>query len=345
MPSLNATSVLPNPLTPLAFLAPQAAYQETVTNYCTAGALAVLIWDILDNAKGDYRSIFQGKSRFSIPILAYILSRYEDFDPHLTWTNSSNTLTAAPIGDCIIFNKVVHSWCPISICCSALLFFFRLRAIYNRNQIVVATFFVFWIGLIVAALFVPLGISAGAIGPTRYCRYTAFKPSSYAGLIGPLIYDTLVFAAISWRLIQVASVEMSCRDTLHILFSKRGLPAFTARILVDGQLYYLITMLFGIATVALVYAPSVPIPLKSMGINPYLAVVNIMACRVFRNTRAGLIRESQISTSAVAEEKMCSNSPHRVIISIGQDTQMKRDAELSDVEHAHSLNSSKTAIC
>lgn len=90
-----------------------------------------------------------------------------------------------------------------------------------------------------AGLFIPLGIAGGEIGPTHYCHYTAFRQSTYAGLIGPVVYDTLVFVAISWRLIQVASMEMSCRNTVHILFSRKGLPAFTASILVDGQLYYL----------------------------------------------------------------------------------------------------------
>ena len=127
----------------------------------------------------------------------------------------------------------------MSISSSGLLFFLRLRAIYNRNRIVVASFFVLWLGLIAASLFVPLGTSGGPIGPTHYCQYTSFSESSYAGLIGPLIYDTLVFAAISWRLIHIRSVEMGYRDTVRTLFSKKGLPAFTARILVDGQLYYL----------------------------------------------------------------------------------------------------------
>ena len=48
-------------------------------------------------------------------------------------------------------------------------------------------------------------------------------------------------------------------------------------------------MLAGIATVVLLYAPTVPLALRAMGINPYLAIVNIMACRVFTRTRAGLI--------------------------------------------------------
>ncbi len=35
--------MLPNPLTPLAFLPPETAYQVTVANYATAGSLAVRI--------------------------------------------------------------------------------------------------------------------------------------------------------------------------------------------------------------------------------------------------------------------------------------------------------------
>ncbi len=38
-----------------------------------------------------------------------------------------------------------------------------------------------------------------------------------------------------------------------------------------------------------------------MGIDPYLAIVNIMACRVFRRTRAGLIRETGVSTTVMVE--------------------------------------------
>ncbi len=47
-------------------------------------------------------------------------------------------------------------------------------------------------------------------------------------------------------------------------------------------------MIAGTVTIALVYMPAVPIFLRALGINPYLAIVNIMACRVFRKTRDGV---------------------------------------------------------
>ena len=83
-------------------------------------------------------------------------------------------------------------------------------------------------------------------------------------------------------------------------------------------------MIAGLATFVLVCTPSVPPILKGIGINPYLAIVNIMACRVFRRTRAGLIRETQTSTSVIVEEII---QPHRMTLSgSGEDATSVRNA-------------------
>ena len=103
-------------------------------------------------------------------------------------------------------------------------------------------------------------------------------------------------------------------------------------------------------TVVLLYAPTVPLALRAMGINPYLAIVNIMACRVFTRTRAGLIRESQISTSAVqGEGKAIMSTQHRLFISVGRDTtQTSHDTNPGGVSHirpAGSISEAKAAVC
>ncbi|KJA22358.1 hypothetical protein HYPSUDRAFT_41000 [Hypholoma sublateritium FD-334 SS-4] len=338
MSSFNSTAApLLNPLTPLAFLPPEIAYQSSITNYFTVGALAVLIWDILDNAAWDYRLHFQGKIRFNIPVVAYIVSRIGTLGILL----GSAIFASAPIGNCVLLNKIFHAWCPVSISCNAFLFFLRLRAIYNRNRIVVAFFFVFWVGLSVAGVFVPLGISGGSLGPTRYCRFTSSTATASFGLIVPLVYDTPVFAAISWRLSRIASVEMGYKDSMRILFSGRGLPRFTRSLLVDGQLYYLITLITGLATFILVYTPSVPQVLRPVGINPYLAVVNIMACRVFRRTRAGLIRETEISTSVMAEEI---TQAHRLTLPSGEGAMGDHSAQLAHSGQPRGADRSKEPV-
>ena len=54
MSSLNETLALPNPFTPLAFLAPEAAYQATVTSYWVVGALAVRLSTILNDTLSNH---------------------------------------------------------------------------------------------------------------------------------------------------------------------------------------------------------------------------------------------------------------------------------------------------
>ena len=72
MSSQNETLVLPNPLTPLAFLTPEAAYQATVTNYCVVGALAVKLSTALNDTLSNH-VLIECMHRFSFGISWIIL--------------------------------------------------------------------------------------------------------------------------------------------------------------------------------------------------------------------------------------------------------------------------------
>ena len=58
----------------------------------------------------------------------------------------------------------------------------------------------------------------------------------------------------------------------------------------------------------MVFNTRVPVPMRSMFATPNIALLNIMACRVYRNTKFGVFREEEISTSnmnkADAESKL-----------------------------------------
>lgn len=161
-----------------------------------------------------------------------------------TSTNTSYTDIAysegAPTGHCVAFDKEVNSWCPLAITCSAFLFFLRLRAVYNRNRIIVATFLALWFGLLAAAILIPLGVVGGAVGPQDYCEDAFVANTVSIVQLTPLAYDTLVFIAISWRLCRIASVEPAGpRETFQVMLFGKHLPTFAKSILLDGQLYYL----------------------------------------------------------------------------------------------------------
>ncbi len=148
-------------------------------------------------------------------------------------------LTAAPTGNCVHFETIDDAFYPISLGCSALLFFFRLRAIYNGNRIIVVSFFILWCGLVTCTIFIPAEILGGTIGPTMYCVDADVPTSAYAAIIAPLVHDTLVFIAISWRLVQNARIEGDIKQNFQIAMFGKYLPAFSRALLLDGQRYYL----------------------------------------------------------------------------------------------------------
>lgn len=146
---------------------------------------------------------------------------------------------AAPTGNCAAFEHIGDAWYPMSLSFSALLFFFRLRAIYNRDRIVVACFFVLWLGLVGTTILIPIVISGASIGPTKFCEDADVPNSSYAAIFAPLIHDTFVFIAISYRLTQNAHMDVDLKDGFKIAMFGKYLPTFTQSLLKDGQRYYL----------------------------------------------------------------------------------------------------------
>ncbi|KAF9482245.1 hypothetical protein BDN70DRAFT_853708 [Pholiota conissans] len=290
----NATAdPILNPNTPLAFLEPEAAYQTAVSIYVTAASLGVLVWDILDNISEEYKVLF--RNRINLSTLVYIGSRVGS----LGYVLSSAIFTTAPTGNCEVFEKVVDAWYPISLGCSALLFFFRVSAIYNRNRLVVAFFFMIWLGLLACTLFIPIGVLGTNIGNTKYCQDADVPPTAYAAIIAPLVHDTLVFIAISWRLTRNAHIDSDSgklSEGFKVALLGKYLPQFTRGLLRDGQRYYLITLVSSLLTVVMAFDTSVPVPMRSMCATPNIVLVNIMACRVYRRTKAGVFRELEIST-------------------------------------------------
>ena len=70
-----------------------------------------------------------------------------------------------------------------------------------------------------------------------------------------------------------------------------------------------ITLISNLVTVIMVFDTSVPIPLRSMCATPNLVLTNIMACRVYRRTRAGIFREVEVSTTALSDKIHKPNIP------------------------------------
>ncbi|KAF5310760.1 hypothetical protein D9619_007645 [Psilocybe cf. subviscida] len=320
-------------------LTTNAEYLTMVPKYTSIGALAVLIWDILDNISEDYRVLFRGnKRKFSVATVAYIAARLGA----VSYSLLDIIFDTAPVGNCTVLERAALAWCPIALSATGFLFFLRLRAIYDRDRILVSVFFVLWLTLVGGSILIPVSIKGGEIGSTKYCHKVLPRRATRITIFGPialLSFDTLVFLAISWRLSRVASYRNGGRNGGHstnrigaMLFGT-NLPTFTRSLLVDGQMYYLITILIGISSVVVSFSPGVSGALSNLLGDVFVNVVNIMACRVFRRTKSGAVRESEFSTSVVNQHNTL---PIQFRVNAGSVETLEKDVPV-EVHAVHSF--------
>ncbi|KAH7924531.1 hypothetical protein BV22DRAFT_1090750 [Leucogyrophana mollusca] len=284
MSSLNCSD-LPNPFTAMAFLSPRIAYQEQVSSYILVGTAGAMVWDILSNVHNDYRLLFE--SRVGLPTVAYFVSRVAA----LFFVLISTIFDSAPVGHCSAFQKAVNISFPVAASATSLLFFFRVRAVYSGNNLITLLFFCLWLSVLGGSLVLIDAVTATTIGPTNYCIDDEIKLSAGAAAITPLIHDTLVFVAISWRLSMISYVEDNPKTRAKAFLYGKYLPAFSRTLLRDGQLYYLITVGSNLLTVVMIYMSAVPVPYRTMFPVPNVMLTNAMACHVFRSTKLGVITE------------------------------------------------------
>jgi hypothetical protein len=183
---------------------------------------------------------------------------------------------------------------------TALLFFFRVRAIYDGNRYVTAAFFIMWLSVLGGSLTVVTTLSGAHIGNTKYCTSTGFKPYVSAANITIAIFDTCVFLAISWRLLAGSPVVTTRDDSAlkkSTLFG-RYLPHFSRALFQDGQNYYMyvlkcvrVAMVCNMLVVITNYLTGIPVIYRIIFLFPSIALTNIMACYVFRHTKLSLSTE------------------------------------------------------
>ncbi|KAJ6543373.1 hypothetical protein DFH09DRAFT_1173575 [Mycena vulgaris] len=272
----------------LSLVPPDIAAQVEVLRYVWAGTAAVFIWDILNNLRADYDLLFKYRIRW--PVVAYFTSRIVCFVYVIGFT----IFLTHPVGGCRILDLVLDSLYPIAVPSTSLLFFFRVRAIYGRNRIVTGVFAILWLAELAACITVPFGTGGINIGPTRYCIIAELAPYTGSAAITPTVFDTAVFVAISYRLLGNTHVEYSWWEKCRAFFSGAYLPAFSKALFLDGQVYYMITVISNVTMSVMVYAPGVSPGSRSLPALSNLMLTCVMACRVYCHTRLGL---SQISPS------------------------------------------------
>lgn len=86
---------------------------------------------------------------------------------------------------------------------------------------------------------VPLAVRGIHIEPTRYCVNAQVKSFSSIAVITSTVNDSLIFIAISLKLMSNNKVESSSMDKVRAFFRGEGLSSISKALFKGGQVYYL----------------------------------------------------------------------------------------------------------
>ncbi|KAJ7900628.1 hypothetical protein B0H14DRAFT_2556088 [Mycena olivaceomarginata] len=266
-----------------------------IVGYVFAGSTAVLIWDILHNLRNDYSLL--SRHKMSPATAAYVVARKRAESPvwFTLWDSRYSQIlmrSAYPLSACNTAFIVFNSFYPIAVSSAAFLFFFRVRAIYNNSPVVTTIFGVLWLAVLATSITVPVSGRGTSVGDPPQCL-TLARHGAHGGSSGITItiHDTIVFFAISYRLVaNFAHAQQTRGAQLKELFSGASLPAFSKSLFTDGQMYYMVTVVSNIVTTVLVYAPTSSSLYHGLLVIPNVTLTSMMACRVYRNTMLGLTR-------------------------------------------------------
>ncbi|KAF8142563.1 hypothetical protein K438DRAFT_1946243 [Mycena galopus ATCC 62051] len=285
--------------TPLLLLPSEVARQLELARYVWVGTAAVFIWDILSNLKGDYMLLF--KYKLCWPVAAYFASRITSAVHVIGFT----IFLTSPVGECRALNLALQILYPVAVPSASLLFFSRVRAVYSGARTVTFIFGFMWITELANCIIVPIATGGINIGGTRYCICDELPWYVGTGVgITPALFDTAVFLAISFKLVQNSQTGYSSASRVRAFITGQYLPSFSRSLLVDGQVYYMITVVSNITTAALAVLPGIGLTYRSLAGVPNVMLTSVMACRVYRHTRLNLLEQSFLSPSFLLSENI-----------------------------------------
>ncbi|KAF5329786.1 hypothetical protein D9619_009093 [Psilocybe cf. subviscida] len=281
------SSFLPNPFTPMAFLPPDVARQVVVSVYVLVGTTSILIWDVLCHLKDDYRLLTQYRINFTMVV--YFVAR----SFNLLYLIGYIIVNSAPIGNCSVVMRVIQSFFPIAIPASEMLFFLHVRAVYIHNRPAVWLFTFLWLCTIASSLTPVISSTYMAIAFTEYCIPNGSLPSyATAAAVVPLVNDSVLFCALALRMLRSSYHERTLRGDIKSMVFGDHIPLVSRALLQNGQAYFLSTVFLNLITVIMYYINSLPAAYRAILGFPSILLMNVMASRIYRNTKFGRFSSS-----------------------------------------------------
>jgi len=155
-------------------------------------------------------------------------------------------MLVAPIDNCVSIKYVQGIFFVTGGPATSLLFLFRVKAVYNHSRLVTGLSSLLVLGLTGSEYGLFFGISSCAnyvadrIPYTRRC-IAGVSNTTYVTIpiVMTAVFDTLVFLAISYRMVSVALSDNTWGARAKSFFRGDGLHRLSKALLQSGQAYYL----------------------------------------------------------------------------------------------------------
>ncbi|KAK7056359.1 hypothetical protein VNI00_002913 [Paramarasmius palmivorus] len=271
----STTEALPNPDVYLNHIPPKTAAQFEVSRNIYLATLGAFVWDLLSSLPEDIYLL----QHFNSNTIPYFLSRVTA----LLYVLLSVIAKTTPGPDCVKLEFAITSFWVVSMAMSSFLFLRRTLAVFADSKIVRVFFCFLWVANIGMSVTAPLGSRASALGNTRYCINGGIKHYVGAAVVMPLVFDSLVFLAISYKILTTHTGQDDNWSWRTVVSPRKTLPRLSRALFRGGQQYYLVTVGINILVVILITTPSVPPIYQATFTIPEVALTSSMACRVYRN--------------------------------------------------------------
>ncbi|KAF9531365.1 hypothetical protein CPB83DRAFT_904491 [Crepidotus variabilis] len=280
----------PNPHTPFAFVDPQTGHAIVLERYMIVGSFAVLLWDLVDSVRDDYRLVFEKKFGFMTGV--FLTSRFSAFSFLLLCC----LITTAPLGICSLVNYIACSMFTVYRATTSCLFYARINALYPCNRAVKIVFATLLLVAIGGAAVSLISTSSREILPTNYCA--TFFIGDYWQLVftagSDVMFDLCVCVAVTYKIRQYrveATGDEGWRAWIWPKKASHSPMSLMNRFLQDSQIYFIVTASVKLPEILIIILFSWVV--KTTGgiqiilVFPDAALTSIIASKVYRNARFG----------------------------------------------------------
>ncbi|KAG2009720.1 hypothetical protein CC2G_012620 [Coprinopsis cinerea AmutBmut pab1-1] len=276
---------------PYPLLPPDEAYALLSRNLVVVATVAIWIWDFLLSLPGDYQ--LHKSHAITPPCMVYLVSRIPLPSRIATLGLCIYSVVYAvhPIGNCEDNDLAMGAITVPAYASCTLLVLLRVRATFHGSPHFIYTYSIFWLAHLAftTAAYFALRHPVSSISGTGFCSPSRVNYLYTASATFLCLYHTAMVVGVSLRMASMAdktgATEERRAARLRNAILGSHLPSFSRGMLRNTQIYCMATLVFGILCVVWSHVHQHSPYYGSLFTLPSVAIMNIMACRVYRNTK------------------------------------------------------------